>query len=193
VLARLAALVEDATVAFDGYDYARALERTESFFWSFCDHYLELVKGRAYGSFGDERAASARAALEIALGAQLRLFAPFLPFVTEEVWSWWRQGSVHRQVWPTVDEVEPATAGAHPGVYEAAAAVLGDVRKAKTEAKRSLKTPVSRVEVVADAARIAALEAAADDMREAGNVTELVLTVGDEPAVRVELAPADQA
>ncbi|HSL59293.1 MAG TPA: valine--tRNA ligase [Acidimicrobiales bacterium] len=192
LLARLGQLVDDATAAFEGYDYARALERTESFFWGFCDHYLELVKGRAYGSFGDERAASARAALEIALDTQLRLFAPFLPFVTEEVWSWWREGSVHRQVWPTTDDVAPAAADADPAVYEAAASVLGDIRKAKTEAKRSLKAPVERVEVVADADRIAALEAAADDLREAGNVAELVLTIGAEPAVRVELAPADQ-
>jgi valyl-tRNA synthetase len=191
VLARLAELTDEATTAFDGYDYARALERTEGFFWRFCDHYLELVKGRAYGTFGEARAASARAALEIALAAQLRLFAPFLPFVTEEVWSWWRAGSVHRQAWPASHEVAAATADARPEVFEVAAVVLGEIRKAKTEAKRSLKTPVARVEVVDTAERIAALELAVDDLREAGNVAELVLTAGDEPAVSVTLAPAD--
>ena len=79
MLAGLAALVDDVTVAFERFDYARALERTEAFFWAFCDDYLELVKNRAYGSSGDAGQASARAALGLALEAQLKLFAPFLP------------------------------------------------------------------------------------------------------------------
>src|SRR4029453_3031271 len=100
MLRSLPDLVEEATGAFEAYDYARALERTERFFWGFCDDYVELVKQRAYGGSGDAGAASARAARAVALGALLKLFAPHLPFVTEEVWSWWREGSVHRSAWP---------------------------------------------------------------------------------------------
>src|SRR5262249_44530507 len=85
MLAELSAVVDDSTRAFDGYDYARALERTERFFWSFCDDYVELVKQRAYTDAGAP-AGSARTALRLALDALLRLFAPHLPFVTEEVW-----------------------------------------------------------------------------------------------------------
>ncbi len=99
VIARLAGVVEDATASFEGYDYARALERTETFFWWFCDYYLELVKGRRYDP-DPAVSASVSRALRLSLSAFQRLLAPFLPFVTEEVWSWWQQGSVHRARWP---------------------------------------------------------------------------------------------
>ena len=93
------------TQALDDYNYTRALEPTETFFWSFCDDYLELVKARAADDSDPAGQASAQAALRVALRVLLRLFAPFLPFVTEEVWSWWQPGSVHRTDWPTVAEL----------------------------------------------------------------------------------------
>ena len=188
MLAGLAALVDDATTAFDGYDYARALERTESFFWSFCDDYLELVKSRAYGGQGDEAAASANRALTLALSTLLRLFAPFLPFVTEEVWSWWADGSVHRAPWPKAEELTGA--GADPLALAVASAVLGEVRKAKTAAKASMRADVARTVVRDSHDRLAALALVEADVRDAGRIAELVTEEAETFSVEVELAPA---
>ncbi len=106
LIARLAATVEDATQSFEDYDYARALQHTEERFWWFCDYYLELVKGRRYDSSGDpEGAASVSRALRLAVSTFQRLLAPFLPFVCEEVWSWWQPGSIHRAPWPDAGEL----------------------------------------------------------------------------------------
>ncbi|MEN3305929.1 MAG: valyl-tRNA synthetase [Micromonosporaceae bacterium] len=174
MLAGLGAVVADATAAFDDYDYTRALERTERFFWQLCDDYLELVKSRAYGE--GTGAASARAALRRALSVLLRLFAPFLPYVTEEVWSWWRDGSVHRATWPSTAEAGAAGAG-DPQVLDAVAEVLRAVRKAKSEARLSMRGPVSRVTVTGHA--VPDVRLAEADLRAAGVIDDLVLTPAD--------------
>jgi valyl-tRNA synthetase len=194
MLAQLADLVDEATAAFESYDYARALERTETFFWRFCDQYLELVKPRAYGSAGEGPAASAQAALQEALSVLLRLFAPFLPYATEEVWSWWQDGSVHRSPWPSSDRLRELSGDVRTGVYTAAAEALGEIRKAKTEAKRSLRTEVTAVAVTAPGTWVSALEEALDDVREAGTIIGDVTLTADGsagPAVEITLAPAE--
>jgi valyl-tRNA synthetase len=191
MLAALAGVVEEATAAFEGYEPARALEAAEGCFWTFCDHYLELVKGRAYGEAGPAGQASAVAALRLGLDTLVRLFAPVLPFVTEEVWSWWRDGSVHVSPWPEGGPLRAATGVEHPSplALEAAVGVLTEVRRAKTAARRSLRAPVRRVEVADRPERLAALSEAAADLCRAGAVAELVLLdPADTPAVRVELA-----
>jgi valyl-tRNA synthetase len=183
MLAGLAEVADSVTEAFEGYDYARALERAETFFWSFCDDYIELVKGRAYSE--GPAAESALRALRLALDAQLRLFAPFLAFATEEVWSWWREGSVHRAPWPRAEELP---AGGDPAVLSAAGEVLAQVRKAKSSAQVSMKTAVERLVVRDTQHRVALLQDAEADLVNAGVVTgDLVLEVG-EPAVEATLA-----
>ena len=173
MLAALADLVADATTAFDGYDYARALERTEQFFWRFCDDHLELVKGRAYATDDPEGSASARAALAVALSTLHRLFAPFLPFTTEEVWSWWMDGSVHRAAWPDAAELHALAAGADPAGLEIAGQVLSELRGAKSAAKVSMRAEIA-VAVVSDTdERLALLAPVLADVVDAGNVTEV--------------------
>ena len=189
--AALADVVEEATVAFDRYDYARAIERTEAFFWSFCDDYLELVKQRAYGAAGEEGAASARHALGVALSALLRLFAPHLPFVTEEVWSWWQDGSVHRAAWPDAAPLRALASSGDPLVYDVAADVLGAIRKEKTSQQKSLRTDVELAVVRDTAERRAALLLAVDDVKEAGRVQELELAESDTFTVEVKLSEHD--
>ncbi len=188
MLADLAALVDDATTAFDGYDYARALERTEAFFWQFCDQYLELVKTRAYGSRGDDAARSAQAALQLTLSTLLRLFAPFLPFVTEEVWSWWQSGSVHRAPWPNASQLRDAAADGNPLAYAMGAEILSAARRAKTESKRSLKWPVDVIDVTDTTPRTEAFQSVLEDVREAANATSVSVAVGAEASVAVTLA-----
>jgi valyl-tRNA synthetase len=185
LLTALADLVDDATAAFDDFDYARALERTERFFWGFCDDYLELVKQRAYD---DELGSSARRALRLALDTLLRLFAPHLPFATEEIWSWWREGSVHLAAWPEPKELRGVAEG-DVGVYEVAAFVLSEVRKAKTAQQKSLKSEVERVIVHGTPEDLERLGAAIADLRLAANARAVEHREGDGLSVEVELAP----
>ncbi|MBF4607167.1 valine--tRNA ligase [Curtobacterium sp. VKM Ac-1393] len=190
MLAELGAVVEQATAAFDGFDHARALEITERFFWTFCDDYLELVKERAYGTAADathETQASAVLALRGAIDVLLRLLAPFLPYATEEVWAWTHDTSVHRASWPTAADLP--TDAAPTGLLAAVGQALIGIRGAKTSAKASQKTPVTRAVVAAPAETRALIERAAVDLAAVGRIENLSFVDGDELAVtEIELA-----
>ncbi|PLC12601.1 valine--tRNA ligase [Kocuria flava] len=194
LLARLATVVERATEAFENYEYARALQLTESFFWTFTDDYVELVKDRAYGARGETAQASVHAALATTLDALLRLFAPVLPFATDEVWSWWRAGSVHRAPWPEAAALAPLADGADPELLTTVGEALSGLRKAKSEAKVKQRTAVRTAVITGSAEEVARLEAGLGDLRAAGNAAELRLEAGDAGVgVRdVELAPAEE-
>jgi valyl-tRNA synthetase len=211
MIGRLAAAVRDATADLDDYDYARALERVETLFWWYCDFYLELVKGRRYDP-SPELAASVSRALRLSLSVFQRLFAPFVPFVAAEVWSWWQTGPVHSAAWPNASDLlvelgagpsaQPPAAGtvASDGKHDlpaelveedlaltVTAEVLREVRKAKTAARRPMRAAVKRALVTDTAERLSALELGSDDLIRAGSIERLDRAEGPELCVEVEL------
>lgn len=188
MLARLATLIDDATASFEVFDYARALEGIEGFFWWFCDDYLELVKIRAYGE--GEGASSARNALCLGLSTLQRLFAPFLPFVTEETWSWWMNGSIHVSQWPSTEELSFHARKSDPLIVSVASDVMSYVRRAKSDAKVSMKTEMKSVTVTDKTERLDALLLVKDDLCRAGHINELTTRPGDVFSVEIILVEA---
>jgi valyl-tRNA synthetase len=172
-------VIEEATNAFNQYNYAKAIERIEMFFWNWCDNYLELAKVRAYGTLGDDKAASAQAALALALSVLQRLFAPFLAYTTEEVWSWWQEGSIHRSTWPNIEEVSGISKSTSSDILALASSTLSEVRKAKTEAKQSMKSRVQKVVVFDTAEHLEMLRLSEDDLREAGVIEKVEYVEGE--------------
>jgi len=182
ILTRLHRAVAKASEQFERFEYCDARLSVEDFFWNdFCDNYLELIKARAY-----EADPSALRTLYHCLDAVLRLFAPFVPHVTEEIYHhlFPRHGSIHaRERWPRsadypVDDAAEATGIA---VVEA----LNFMRKAKSEAGVSIKFPVEHVAL--EAGLLARITPSLADLMAAGNVTGKI--EAGEPAVK--LAPKE--
>jgi valyl-tRNA synthetase len=194
LLTMVGRLVREATQELEDYNYASVLQKAETLFWFFCDNYLELVKSRRYGDHGAEAAGSANTALLNALSALLRVFAPYLPFVAEEVWSWWRPGSVHLAPWPMPEELFDVAGGEDDfgaRTLELAAAVLGAIRKKKSEEQRPLKTIVARATVRLPDGDRGLLDACEADLRASGLIQELIVESANALEVDVALAPPD--
>ena len=192
MLQNLAGLVDEATAELEHYEYAKALAKVESFFWDFCDNYVEAAKSRRYGDFGPDAAASASTAMRLALSVLLRLLAPYLSFVTEMVWSWSQEGSVHRAAWPTrveVIAVSGTDAAAQQSVFHLTDA-LNAIRKAKTDQKVSVGTPVRQVIYFAAENVVTSLALVERDLKAACRADGLVLRTG-EPHVEITLTPAE--
>ena len=202
---RLAACVDKATAAFESFDFARALSETEGFFWSsFTDSYIELAKGRAKGGSdgagtagGAEESGSAIASLRLGLNVLLRLFAPFLPFVTDEVWSWvfaaetgWT--SVHRASWPGPKDFEGVRPPANNGTFEAAAACLAAIHRLKTQSRVSIGSELAVLKVTGNAMTLAALRPALHDVCAAARASRLELDEDARlPDLDIEVRPAE--
>ena len=201
MLAKLSSVIGEATKALESYDHTKALEVCETFFWDFCDNYLELVKLRAYGELSDpqtdegatriESTISARISLITAIRTMLRMFAPFLPFVAEEVWSWFNEDSVHLCYWPSRDQIEDETkncaselfaigeveAGTfEPGLLDEVSEVLAGIRKLKSEAKRSMKTAISSIDLRGSKSVLERIELGLSDLCDAGVIRSFSLT-----------------
>lgn len=179
MVGRMRKVIRQATSAFESFDYAAALQAIEEAFWNFCDHYLELVKIRSYHDEDSPERRSALAGLCWGLKSFLRMLAPFLPYITEEVWSWrfageGRDRSVHTSSWPLEDEVSSVPLPSHEDTFDAAVEVLSEIRATKTQAQKSLRWPVSRLVVKAPAGRLEALAPVSRDVLLAGNVPEEV-------------------
>jgi len=190
LLAQLSDVVAQSTKAFENYDYSRALQITESFFWQFTDDYVELIKDRAYGAAGETEQASVLAALATTLDSLLRLFAPFLPFATEEVWGWWRTGSVHRAQWPAALEITDGDTT----MLGTVGVALSGIRKAKSEAKVKQRTEVLSASITASEVLVAQLKAGLSDLKAAANAQEITLQSGegDLKVSDVVLAPVEE-
>src|SRR5688500_15383588 len=196
MLSHLTVLVRDTTQALEEYEYGRAIDLVEREFWGFCDDYLEFVKGRRYGEQGAEAAASANAALVAALSVYLRLFAPYLPFATEEVWSWWKEGSVHRASWPTESELTSIMRDVTDDDREKwryAREVLGEVRKRRSEAKQPLKVPIVRAVIADTTARLSHLDVVEADLRAAVRIDRIERKPAAGLSVEVQFGAAPAA
>ena len=179
-MAKMALVVREATESLNNYEHSKALEVIENYFWQFCDDYIELVKNRAYGTAdatghvpSEKAVKSARTALGLGLDAFARLLAPYLPYATEEVWSWMHEGegSVHHAAWPKAETYDAAAAAVSPELLTHAGEALAALRGIKSKAKVSMKTPILSVQLgVSDEAR-KSIESALDDIAEAGRVT----------------------
>ena len=197
MLLSLAQVVDEATKHLQQYEYATALAKIESFFWDFCDNYVETVKSRRYGDFGALPAASASAAMRTALSVMLRLLAPYLVFVTEEVWSWSQAGSIHRSQWPTSEEIR-AIVGDDSDSQLAYAAflptALSHIRRSKTDLGISVGTPVEAIRYVHGPPAIEALKPFERDLRAAARAGRLDLvgsTDTESFGATVTLKPAE--
>ena len=187
MLAYLAECIDAATKSLDGFDYAKALEITEGFFWDFCDDYLELVKIRSYGDGHNEETLSALSALGIALSSILRLFAPFLPFATEEAWSWWHDGSIHMSPWPETSSFSALCKNTDPKLFKTASDLLTMVRRHKSNNKVSMRAEVASIHIFAPQSLIDLLPKVEDDLKAAGNIANILTDVADELSVEVTL------
>ncbi|MCB0310107.1 MAG: valine--tRNA ligase [Bdellovibrionales bacterium] len=200
---QLKGVIETATRHFEAFEYAIALQVSEDAFWQFCDHYLELVKSRSYSEEDSAERRSALTTLAWSLKTFLRLLAPFLPFVTEEVWSWSfsepeNQDSVHKASWPRIEEISGVSERYGADTLEAAIDLIAKIRGFKTANQKSLKWEVSKLTITCNAVHKERIAPVLADVLRAGNVVKESATFIEAPeeaetTLEIELNPNWQA
>ncbi|MCB0335048.1 MAG: valine--tRNA ligase, partial [Bdellovibrionales bacterium] len=173
---KLRHLIAEASKSFERFDYSNALLMTEDAFWNFCDHYLELVKVRSYSEEDSAGKQSALHTLGWSLKTFLRLMAPFVPYVTEEIWSCSfsadKDQHIHTTAWPKTSEVDGVPKPEDATAYDLAVDTISKIRAAKTEAQKSLKWEVAQLIVKANPDQTTAIKPVLSDILRAGNVKE---------------------
>ncbi|NCB49549.1 MAG: valine--tRNA ligase [Alphaproteobacteria bacterium] len=178
-MTKLQETVSSATKGFEQFDYAQALEVIEARFWDFCDNYLELIKSRAYS----EDNASAVASLMKTIDVFTRLLAPFCPFITEEVYQacTWKnkEGSLHNESWPKAEEFNGLVDDKEGMLYDLTLPLIVEIRKAKTEAGKSQKTPVLSVKVMLPQTQMDVLKEGKEDIDNVGSLSSKALCLSE--------------
>ncbi|RAP34299.1 valine--tRNA ligase [Candidatus Marinamargulisbacteria bacterium SCGC AAA071-K20] len=180
----LRSLIETCGKQFEDFNYANALDRAEAEFWQFCDHYIELVKTRAYKEEDQAKRRSAQATLKYSLKTFLLLLAPFIPYITDEVWSWSfakdsEKTSIHNEAWPTGDDFKDIEKPIKDALVEKAIIVLTEIRGAKTQAQKNMKHPVQKLDVAATKEDAERIEIVMGDLINAGSVEDYSVTIKD--------------
>ena len=153
ILSKLSKIIKTSTESFKKYEYARTKAEVENFFWhSFCDNYLEIVKDRLYNpdKRGKEARVSAQFSLYNSLLAILKMMAPVMPFITEEIYHMHyaqkeKLKSIHNSKWPDLKMVDEKS----EKLGDVLVSAVQNVRKTKAERNMSLKVPVKKLMIKA--------------------------------------------
>lgn len=178
--------IERSSHCLETFDYAAALDSIETRFWEFCDHYLELVKGRAYREIDVAKKRSALAGLSDTISVFLKLFAPYIPYITEEIWSWTHSaddGSIHQSSWPKKSGFIHQSDDA----FKIAIEIMSQIRSEKTAGKKSLNFPVQKVTLHCTNNQKQVIQSIQDDLMRAGTIERLEITVHKSADLVVEL------
>ncbi|MCH2110301.1 MAG: valine--tRNA ligase [Polyangiaceae bacterium] len=177
---KLHGLIKKVTASHDDFNFAQALQETETFFWThFTDTYLELAKPRAWmnetNTYSEAERSSAIAALRLGLNVLLRLFAPVLPYITEEIWSWVfaqesQDPSIHVAPWPNSDELKKIAAPDSEKSFDYAVEAFTAINKAKADAKVSAGRVAEELTLRASQASLDSLAPVLDSVMAAAKV-----------------------
>lgn len=189
MISKLHSALKSATLSLDGYHYSKARQETDMLFFNrLCDNYLELSKDRLYNPDvrGDDERVSGQYTLYTVLNSVLKMYAPFVPFVTEEIYSWKFANeehfkSIHNASWPEFSDSLIDEDAEQAG--DIAINVLGEVRKFKSEKQLSMKEELSSITVTSSKDITPFL----DDLKSATKAKEIKVEVKADAELEVSI------